>query len=631
MGVPCPSPFVHLHCHSEYSILDGACRIKELVKRAVELEMPAVTVTDHGSMAGAVELYRNATAAGVKPIVGCEVYLVDDRFQKEARGERSWAHLTLLAEDTAGYHNLVKLVTTGYLEGYHYKPRVDFDLLQKYSGGLIALTGCLSGRVCKALLDGDQPRARAELDRMVQIFGREQVYIEIQDAGIAAHRQVNPGLLALADETGLPTVGTGDVHYLRAEDADPHEALLCIQTGDELSNPKRFRFENKQFFFKTPDEMGRDFAPYGRELLRPTLEIAERCNVKIELGTIRLPHFDVPGGEDAFTYLTRLCEAGLAERYGTITPELQNRLQFELQTIREMGFADYFLIVWDFVQFSKSNGIGVGPGRGSAAGSLVAYALRITDVDPIRYELLFERFLNPGRKSMPDIDIDFSVAGRERVMNYVVDKYGRERVAQIITFGKLAAKAATRDTGRVLGLPFGVVDRIAKMIPEGPKVGFDDCLKPGQDLQTAYDDPASIGQDSQGRSVTTRQLIDMARPLEGLVRQDSIHAAAVVIGDRDLSEYLPLQRKGADEPIVTQYAMGDVDALGLLKMDFLGLRNLDVIDEAVRLVRESSRHRARHGAAAARRLRRRSRCWPRATRPACSSSSRAACATRSAR
>ena len=587
MGVPVSAPFVHLHCHSEYSILDGACRIKELVKRAAELEMPAVTVTDHGSMAGAVELYRNATDAGVKPIVGCEVYLVDDRFQKEARGERSWAHLTLLAEDTAGYHNLVKLVTTGYLEGYHYKPRVDFDLLQRYSGGLIALTGCLSGRVCKALLDGDQPRARAELDRLVQIFGREQVYIEIQDAGIAAHRQVNPGLLALADETGLPTVGTGDVHYLRAEDADPHEALLCIQTGDELSNPKRFRFENKQFFFKTPDEMGRDFAPYGRELLRPTLEIAERCNVKIELGTIRLPHFDVPGGEDAFAYLTRLCEAGLAERYGTITPELQNRLQFELQTIREMGFADYFLIVWDFVQFSKSNGIGVGPGRGSAAGSLVAYALRITDVDPIRYELLFERFLNPGRKSMPDIDIDFSVAGRERVMNYVVDKYGRERVAQIITFGKLAAKAATRDTGRVLGLPFGVVDRIAKMIPEGPKVGFDDCLKPGQDLQTAYDDPASIGQDSQGRSVTTRQLIDMARPLEGLVRQDSIHAAAVVIGDRDLSEYLPLQRKGADEPIVTQYAMGDVDALGLLKMDFLGLRNLDVIDEAVRLVRES--------------------------------------------
>jgi DNA polymerase-3 subunit alpha len=582
------APFVHLHCHSEYSILDGACRIRELVKRAGELEMPAVTITDHGSMAGAVELYRTATKAGIKPIVGCEVYLVDDRFQKEARGERSWAHLTLLAEDTSGYNNLVKLVTTGYLEGYHYKPRVDFDLLQRYSGGLIALTGCLSGRVCKALLDGDQQRARAELDRLVQIFGRDQVYIEIQDAGIEAHRRVNPGLLQLADETGLPTVGTGDVHYLRAEDADPHEALLCIQTGDELANPKRFRFENKEFFFKTPDEMAHDLAPYGRELLRPTLEIAERCNVEIELGTIRLPTFDVPEGEDAFAYLTRLCESGLAERYGTVSPELRQRLDFELQTIREMGFADYFLIVWDFVHFAKSNGVGVGPGRGSAAGSLVAYALRITDVDPIRYELLFERFLNPGRKSMPDIDIDFSVAGRERVMNYVVAKYGRERVAQIITFGKLAAKAATRDTGRVLGLPFGVVDRIAKLIPEGPKIGFDDCLKPGQELQTAYADQAPIGQDSQGRAVTTKQLIDMARPLEGLVRQDSIHAAAVVIGDRDLSEYLPLQRKGVDEPIVTQYAMGDVEALGLLKMDFLGLRNLDVIDEAVRLVNEST-------------------------------------------
>ena len=317
------APFVHLHCHSEYSILDGACRIRELVKRAGELEMPAVTVTDHGSMAGAVELYRTATKAGIKPIVGCEVYLVDDRFQKEARGERSLGPPHAAGRGYERLHNLVKLVTTGYLEGYHYKPRVDFDLLQRYSGGLIALTGCLSGRVCRALLDGDQVRARNELDRLVQIFGRDQVYIEIQDAGIEAHRRVNPGLLQLADETGLPTVGTGDVHYLRAEDADPHEALLCIQTGDELANPKRFRFENKEFFFKTPDEMAHDLAPYGRELLRPTLEIAERCNVQIELGTIRLPTFDVPEGEDAFAYLTRLCEAGLAERYGAVTPDAE--------------------------------------------------------------------------------------------------------------------------------------------------------------------------------------------------------------------------------------------------------------------------------------------------------------------
>ncbi len=583
-----PAPFVHLHCHSEYSILDGACRIKELVKRAAELEMPAVTVTDHGSMAGTIELYKAAQKTGVKPIVGCEVYVVEDRFQREQGRERSWAHLTLLARDNEGYHNLVKLVTSGYLDGYHYKPRVDFDLMGRYAKGLIALTGCLSGRVCNALLKGNEERARAELDRLVQIYGRENVYLELQDAGIAAHRAVNPGLIRLADETGLPLVGTGDVHYLRAEDADPHEALLCIQTGDELANPKRFRFENKSFYFKTPAEMARDFAPYERELLRPTLEIAERCNVEIDLGQIRLPSFDLPDGQDALEHLTALCERGLVERYGTIDESLRLRLAFELQTIREMGFADYFLIVWDFVDFAKRNGIGVGPGRGSAAGSLVAYCLRITDVDPIRYELLFERFLNPGRKSMPDIDIDFSVDGRERVLNYVVEKYGRTRVAQIITFGKLAAKAATRDTGRVLGLPFGTVDRVAKMIPEGVKVGFDDCMKPGQELQAAYDDPTPIGHDHEGKPVTVRQLVDMARPLEGLVRQDSIHAAAVVIGDRDLSDYLPLQRKGADEAIVTQYPMGDVEALGLLKMDFLGLRNLDVIDEAVRLVRASN-------------------------------------------
>jgi DNA polymerase-3 subunit alpha len=582
------APFVHLHCHSEYSILDGACRIRQLVERAAELEMPAVSVTDHGSMAGVVELYRAASATGVKPVIGCEVYVVEDRAAREAPSHRSWAHLTLLAADLGGYHNLIKLVTSGYLEGYHYKPRVDFELLGRYSDGLIALTGCLSGRVCKALLDDDDRRARAELDRLVQIYGRDDVYVEIQDAGIDAHRHVNPGLLKLADEAGLPVVGTGDVHYLRAEDADPHEALLCIQTGDELANPKRFRFENKQFYFKTPEEMARDFAPYGRDLLSPTLEIVERCNVELALGQIRLPRFDVPGGEDAAAFLERLCREGLARRYGTVTPELEARLAFELQTIREMGFADYFLIVWDFVAFAKRGGVGVGPGRGSAAGSLVAYCLEITDVDPMRYELLFERFLNPGRKSMPDIDIDFSVHGRERVMQYVVEKYGRERVAQIITFGKLAAKAATRDTGRVLGLPFAVVDRIAKMIPEGPKVGFDDCLKPGQELHAAYGDERPIGQDPSGRPITARMLIDMARPLEGLVRQDSIHAAAVVIGDRDLSEYVPLQRKGADAELVTQYAMGDVEALGLLKMDFLGLRNLDVIDEAVRLVGESS-------------------------------------------
>ena len=580
--------FVHLHCHSEYSILDGACRIKDLVDRAVELEMPAVTVTDHGSMAGAVDLYRTAKKSGIKAIVGCEIYLVEDRRAKEPPGRRDWAHLTLLAENLEGYHNLVKLVTLGYLEGYHYKPRVDLDLLAQHSKGLIALSGCLASRVNQAIMRDDEVAARAELDLMVQIFDKDHVYVEIQDAGLEEHHKVNPVLLKLADELGLPTVGTGDVHYLRAEDADPHEVLLCVQTGDVLANDKRFKFPNKEFFLKTPDEMKRVFEPYGRDLLSPTLEIAERCNLELELGAIRLPKYDVPNDEDAFVYLTRLCEAGLIQRYPAADDSLRQRLNFELQTIREMGFADYFLVTWDFVSFAKREGIGVGPGRGSAAGSLVAYCLEITDVDPIRYDLLFERFLNPGRKSMPDIDIDFSVHGRERVMQYVVEKYGRDRVAQIITFGKLAAKQATRDTGRVLGLPYGVVDRIAKSIPDGVKVGFDESLKPGQELRVMYDDPTPIGRSDDGREITTKQLIDMARPLEGLVRQDSIHAAAVVIGDRPLMEYLPLQRKGVDSEVVTQYAMGDVEALGLLKMDFLGLRNLDVIDEAVRVIEQSS-------------------------------------------
>ncbi|MSO46528.1 MAG: DNA polymerase III subunit alpha [Thermoleophilia bacterium] len=580
--------FVHLHCHSEYSILDGACRIKDLVDRAVELEMPAVTVTDHGSMAGAVDLYRTANRAGIKAIVGCEIYLVEDRRAKEPPGRRDWAHLTLLAENLEGYHNLVKLVTLGYLEGYHYKPRVDLDLLAQHSKGLIALSGCLASRVNQAIMRDDEVAARAELDLMVQIFDKDHVYVEIQDAGLEEHHKVNPVLLKLADEMGLPTVGTGDVHYLRAEDADPHEVLLCVQTGDVLANDKRFKFPNKEFFLKTPDEMKRVFEPYGRDLLSPTLEIAERCNLELELGAIRLPKYDVPNDEDAFVYLTRLCEAGLLQRYPAADDSLRQRLNFELQTIREMGFADYFLVTWDFVSFAKREGIGVGPGRGSAAGSLVAYCLEITDVDPIRYDLLFERFLNPGRKSMPDIDIDFSVHGRERVMQYVVEKYGRDRVAQIITFGKLAAKQATRDTGRVLGLPYGVVDRIAKGIPDGVKVGFDESLAPGQELRAMYDDPTPIGRSDDGREITAKQLIDMARPLEGLVRQDSIHAAAVVIGDRPLMEYLPLQRKGVDSEVVTQYAMGDVEALGLLKMDFLGLRNLDVIDEAVRVIEQSS-------------------------------------------
>jgi DNA polymerase-3 subunit alpha len=562
------APFVHLHVHSEYSILDGACRIPALAARAAEFEMPAVALTDHGSLAGAVELYREAGKQCVKPIIGCEVYVADDRRAQQ----KGYAHLTLLAESNEGYGNLIKLASAGYLEGYYYKPRVDWELLESHAPGLIALSGCLSGRVAKALEEDRPADAQRDLDRLVQVFGRDSTYVEIQNAGLDVQARINPTLVKLAAETGLPLVATGDVHYLRHEDARAHEALLCIQSGDSLKNPGHWRFDTDQFFFKSPVEMAADFAEYPEALAR-TLEIAERCNVTLELGRILLPTFPVPDGREAFDYLVELTEKGLHKRYGTVTPELQERLRFELKTIKEMGFSDYFLIVWDFVAFAKRNGIQVGPGRGSAAGSLVAYCLEITDIDPIRYDLLFERFLNPGRKSMPDMDIDFAVAGRDRVINYVAEKYGRDRVAQIITFGTMMARAAVRDAGRVLEVPYGAVDKIAKLIPEGPKVYLHDCLKPGAELKQAYDaDPL------------VREIVDLAKPLEGLIRQDSIHAAGVVISDRSLTEIVPLQQKGADQEVVTQLGMWDVEALGLLKMDFLGLRNLDVIDKAVELV-----------------------------------------------
>jgi DNA polymerase III subunit alpha len=562
------APFVHLHVHSEYSILDGACRIPDLAARAAELEMPAVALTDHGSLAGAVELYREANKAGIKPIIGCEVYVADDRRAQQ----KGYAHLTLLAESNEGYANLIKLASAGYLEGYYYKPRVDWELLAERSNGLIALSGCLSGRVCKALENGNRVEAETELGRLRDIFGAESTYIELQDAGLEVQKGINATLAEISQATGLPLVATGDVHYLRHEDARAHEALLCIQSGDSLQNPSHWRFDTDQFYLKSPAEMAADFAGYP-EAVRRTLEIAERCSVTMELGRILLPTFPTPEDRDAFDYLVELCEKGLQKRYGKVTPELQDRLKFELKTIKEMGFADYFLIVWDFISFAKRNGIGVGPGRGSAAGSLAAYCLEITDVDPMAYGLLFERFLNPGRKSMPDMDIDFSVHGRDQVINYVAEKYGRDRVAQIITFGTMMARAAVRDAGRVLDIPYGTVDRIAKLIPEGPKVYLDDCLKPGAELKKAYDEDE-----------VARQIVDLAKPLEGLVRQDSIHAAGVVIGDRSLTDYVPLQQKGPDQEVVTQFAMGDVEALGLLKMDFLGLRNLDVIEKAEALV-----------------------------------------------
>jgi DNA polymerase-3 subunit alpha len=561
-------PFVHLHVHSEYSILDGACRIPALAARAAELEMPAVALTDHGSLAGTIDLFKAAKKEGVKPVIGCEVYVTDDRHQQK----KGQAHLTLLAETTEGYGNLIHLSSLGYLEGYYYKPRVDWELLERYAPGLVALSGCLSGRVCRALEEGRAADAEGELDRLTTIFGRDSVYVEMQNAHLEVQQRINPVLVQLAERSGLPLVATGDVHYLRHEDARAHEALLCIQSGDSLKNPNHWKFDTDHFYFKTAAEMAADF-PGHEDALRRTLEIAERCNVEIALDRILLPHFPVPDGRDAFDYLVELCEKGLARRYDKVGADLQERLKFELKTIKEMGFADYFLIVSDFIGFAKRNGISVGPGRGSAAGSLVAYCLEITDLDPIRYDLLFERFLNPGRKELPDIDIDFAVDGRERVINYVAEKYGRDRVAQIITFGTMAARAAVRDAGRVLEVPYGAVDKVAKLIPEGPGQTLDECLKPGADLRQAYDsDPVA------------REIVDLAKPLEGLTRQDSIHAAGVVIGAEPLMNVVPLQQKGADQEIVTQFSMNNVVAVGLLKVDFLGLRNLDVIDKACELI-----------------------------------------------
>jgi DNA polymerase III subunit alpha len=560
--------FVHLHVHSEYSILDGACRVPDLVARAAELEMPSVSLTDHGSMAGAVQLWKATRETGVKPVIGCEVYVAGDR----KAHEKGNAHLTLLAADNTGYSNLIKLSSLGYLEGYYYKPRVDWELLERHSQGVIALSGCLSGRVCRALEENRVTDAEAELDRIAQVFGRDNVYVELQNAHLEVQARILPQLSALATKSGLPTVATGDVHYLRDTDARAHEALLCIQSGDSLKNPNHWKFETDHFYFKSPEEMALDF-PGQADAMRRTLEVSERCNVEIELDRIHLPKFDVPEGRDAFDYLVEQCEKGLEKRYDKITSELQERLKYELKTIKEMGFTDYFLIVWDFIRFAKTNGVSVGPGRGSSAGSLVAYSLAITDIDPIRYDLMFERFLNPGRKSMPDIDIDFAVEGRERVINYVREKYGADRVAQIITFSTMAARAAVRDAGRVLEVPYGVVDKIAKLIPEGPGQLLDDCLKPGSELRKAIDaDPVA------------KEIIELAQPLEGLTRADSIHAAGVVIGAEPLINVVPLQQKGADQELVTQFSMKDIEALGLLKMDFLGLRNLDVIDKACRLI-----------------------------------------------
>lgn len=570
------SQFVHLHVHSDYSALDGACKVSDLVARAAEYQMPALALTDHGVLSGAVQFYQQAVKAGIKPIIGLEAYVVEDRFRKGRQGEERW-HLTLLAADNDGYCNLLKLASRAFLEGYYVKPRVDYALLREHAKGLICLSGCPTGRLSKAIERGVMAEAEQEIVRLCNIFGPENVYLEIQQTGIPELAHVNPILAELSAKTGLPLVATNDVHYMDHRDAAAHDVLLCIQTGSRLSDSKRLRFNSEEFYFKSEAEMLEAFRDFP-EAVRNTALVAERCSVSLEFDRILLPRYPVPTGfSNEAEYLRHLCEEGLLRRHGPNPgPDVRERLEMELATIEQMGFPPYFLIVWDFVSYAKRSGIPVGPGRGSAAGSLVSYLLGITDLDPLKHDLLFERFLNPSRVTMPDIDIDFSVEGRDKVIEYVAQKYGRDRVAQIGTFGTIKARQAIRDAARVMDVPYAVADRIAKLVPEGPRVTLADCLRPGQELRAEYD-----------RDEVTKRVVDAALPLEGLIRQESIHAAGVVIADRPLTEILPLQQKG-DAEVVTQFAMGDVEKLGLLKMDFLGLRNLDVISEAVRLIRESA-------------------------------------------
>ncbi|MCW2966393.1 MAG: polymerase subunit alpha, partial [Solirubrobacteraceae bacterium] len=578
----------HLHVHSEYSLLDGACKIEALAARAAELGQPAIGLTDHGVMNGAVEMSKAAAKHGVKPILGCEIYLVDDHSAPAVPGvkvERN--HLTLLAQSDEGFRNLVKLSSAGFLQGLQRgKPSVDMDLLAEHAEGIIALTGCLASRFASRLGDGRIDEARAHIDDLINVFGPEDVYVEVQKNGIALQDKVNEHAVRIAREIGRPLVATGDVHYLRREDYHHHAALLCVQTKSTLAEPK-MSFDTNEFFLKSNEEMATDFAEWP-EALAMTVEIAERCNTTIALDQQLIPRYPTPGGEGEADYLRSLVETGLAKRYGSPPPaEAIERMNYELGVIDKMGFSGYFLIVWDFVDWAKSNGVAVGPGRGSAAGSLVAYCLSITDVDPLRYDLLFERFLNPERVSMPDIDIDFSVRGRERVMRYVTAKYGTDRVAQIVTFGKMFPRAATRDAARVLGHDYGVGDKLAKLIPDpqqGRPPSFEDCLSMGSELKAAYDsDPIA------------KQIVDVAKGLEGIVRNSSIHAAAVVIADRPLTEIVPLQLADAGtgengEKVyrtVTQFSMKPIEEIGLLKMDFLGLRNLDVIEDALDIIGRS--------------------------------------------
>ena len=570
--------FAHLHVHTEFSLLDGSNKIKECVSRVKELGMNSVAITDHGVMFGVIDFYRAAKAAGIKPILGCEVYVAPgSRFDKEAVGNNDdrYYHLVLLAENETGYYNLMKIVSRGFTEGYYYKPRVDMELLEQYHEGIIALSACLAGEVQKNILRGMYGEAKAAACRYKDIFGEGNFFLELQDHGMEEQKLVNQSLLRMSQETGIELVATNDIHYTYADDVKPHDILLCIQTGKKLADEDRMRYEGGQYYIKSEEEMRKLF-PYAQEAIDNTQKIADRCNVEIVFGEKKLPKYDVPDGFTSWEYLNKLCYEGLERRYPGDDPKIRERLEYELGVIKRMGYVDYFLIVWDFIKYARDHGISVGPGRGSAAGSIVSYCLGITSIDPLRYQLLFERFLNPERVSMPDIDVDFCFERRQEVIDYVVRKYGTDRVVQIVTFGTMAARGVIRDVGRVMDLPYAFVDGIAKMIPKELNITLGKALQSSPDFKKAYDNDPQV-----------KELIDMSMRLEGLPRHTSMHAAGVVISQKAVEEYVPLS-VGSDGSVVTQFTMTTLEELGLLKMDFLGLRTLTVIQDAVRLAEKSS-------------------------------------------
>ena len=569
--------FTHLHVHTEFSLLDGSCKIKEIVARAKELGMDSLAITDHGVMYGVIDFYKAAKEVGIKPIIGCEVYVAPgSRFNKEAgQSEDKYHHLVLLAENNKGYANLMKIVSKGFIDGFYYKPRVDYEVLEQYHEGIIALSACLAGEVQKYLARGFYEEGKKAALKYQDIFGKGNYFLELQDHGIPEQKMVNNSLLRMSRELDIELVATNDVHYINAEDAVAHDILLCIQTGKKVSDEDRMRYEGGQFYLKSEDEM-RQLFPYALQALENTHKIAERCNVEIEFGVTKLPRYDVPEGYTSWEYLNYLCTKGLNEKYPDDDGTLRERLDYELGIINKMGYVDYFLIVWDFINYAKSNDIMVGPGRGSAAGSIVSYCLEITDIDPIKYDLLFERFLNPERVSMPDIDVDFCYERRQEVIDYVVRKYGKDRVVQIVTFGTLAARNVIRDVGRVLDLPYAVVDEVAKMIPKDIGITIQKALDQSEDFRKLYNSNEEV-----------KNLINMAKRLEGLPRHTSMHAAGVVISQKSVDEYVPLSR-ASDGSVTTQYIMTTLEELGLLKMDFLGLRTLTVIQNAVKYAEKST-------------------------------------------